>query len=680
AEAFGDLYQWGRAADGHQQRNSNKRNQPARFLRAVNADFITPTAEPFDWTNLDYNGLQRQEFWSQIDGSGICPTGYRVPTRSELSLERKAWGSQNAAGAFASNLKLPLAEARFAGGGYIAGSGLYWSSDITSTKRSQSQAVFLEDVGAGVFLSSNRARGNSIRCILDASINFNAATEISITSNSVALGATLTLTASVVPVDANNATPVWSILGGNNAIASINGDVISGLALGEVTLRAALANSISIDKRFRVTIAAPANLRAVATGVPNQVTVFWSEAATANYKLYQSANNLSAFAAGDPENLPAGVTMKETSQTKAVIALSGGQTAYFLVTAADATNESFTNSKQAVATNHLQQFTAVNGNGKTVWMDRNLGATRVATNFDDSQAYGDLYQWGRAADGHQRRDSLASSNPNSDIKPNNPDFIAVNQGDWTALVNGNNIDNNGSQRQEFWSRTDGSSICPTGFRVPTVAEWRTELGSWLSENRGGAFISNLKIPTTGIRNFAGGNILSANILGFYWSSSSFSNQSSRLILGGGFAYDSVTNRANGMAVRCIRDPSISITDIGINDIMISSISITSPSQIEDGASFDLTASVSPADSTNKTLTWKIAGGSRDIAVISGSTFSAIAPGFVTVIATANDGSGVTGSQIVRVISLPNAPDALAVVASGPQSRIVKLGKIYLQII
>jgi len=32
------------------------------------------------------------------------------------------------------------------------------------------------------------------------------------------------------------------------------------------------------------------------------------------------------------------------------------------------------------------------------WLDRNLGATRVATSSTDTQAYGDLFQWGRAAD------------------------------------------------------------------------------------------------------------------------------------------------------------------------------------------------------------------------------------------------------------------------------------------
>ncbi|MFZ1451482.1 MAG: hypothetical protein WAT20_02205, partial [Ferruginibacter sp.] len=40
-----------------------------------------------------------------------------------------------------------------------------------------------------------------------------------------------------------------------------------------------------------------------------------------------------------------------------------------------------------------------------IWMDRNLGASRVATSSTDDLAYGDLYQWGRLTDGHQNRTS-----------------------------------------------------------------------------------------------------------------------------------------------------------------------------------------------------------------------------------------------------------------------------------
>ena len=35
------------------------------------------------------------------------------------------------------------------------------------------------------------------------------------------------------------------------------------------------------------------------------------------------------------------------------------------------------------------------------WLDRNLGALQAATAYNDYKAYGDLFQWGRPADGHQ---------------------------------------------------------------------------------------------------------------------------------------------------------------------------------------------------------------------------------------------------------------------------------------
>ncbi len=45
--------------------------------------------------------------------------------------------------------------------------------------------------------------------------------------------------------------------------------------------------------------------------------------------------------------------------------------------------------------------------GKT-WMDRNLGASQAATSSNDAASYGDLYQWGRRADGHQCRTSATT--------------------------------------------------------------------------------------------------------------------------------------------------------------------------------------------------------------------------------------------------------------------------------
>lgn len=50
--------------------------------------------------------------------------------------------------------------------------------------------------------------------------------------------------------------------------------------------------------------------------------------------------------------------------------------------------------------------------GRT-WMDRNLGASRAATSPTDAQALGDLYQWGRSADGHQKKNSPTTTHQSS---------------------------------------------------------------------------------------------------------------------------------------------------------------------------------------------------------------------------------------------------------------------------
>ncbi len=46
-----------------------------------------------------------------------------------------------------------------------------------------------------------------------------------------------------------------------------------------------------------------------------------------------------------------------------------------------------------------------------VWMDKNLGATQVATSSTDAASYGSLYQWGRNTDGHESRTSATTAGP-----------------------------------------------------------------------------------------------------------------------------------------------------------------------------------------------------------------------------------------------------------------------------
>ena len=128
-----------------------------------------------------------------------------------------------------------------------------------------------------------------------------------------------------------------------------------------------------------------------------------------------------------------------------------------------------------------------------VWLDRNLGATQVATSSNDSAAYGDYYQWGRAKDGHQSPTPLlATQTPSSDIVSGNSKFI-YGRADWTTA------DRSGALRKAAWADGGKNDICPAGFSVPTEADLKKELGSSKKYSVSDAASSFLRIPVSGFR-------------------------------------------------------------------------------------------------------------------------------------------------------------------------------------
>ncbi len=210
---------------------------------------------------------------------------------------------------------------------------------------------------------------------------------------------------------------------------------------------------------------------------------------------------------------------------------------------------------QIAATAHPLEFLTVAGGGTaTCWMDSNLGASQVATSATDTTAYGDYYQWGRAADGHQISTSTtATLAPN--FTPNHAQFITIDPStppnDWTAA----GVDDNGEIRQALWSRTDGSSICPTGFRVPTTAELLAEVSSWSSTGISGAFASDLKWTYAGSRFFRTGAV-SSGFSGSYWSravDTVVTSNSAYLSIGGFSGTITFRNRSRGHSIRCIQN-------------------------------------------------------------------------------------------------------------------------------
>lgn len=191
-----------------------------------------------------------------------------------------------------------------------------------------------------------------------------------------------------------------------------------------------------------------------------------------------------------------------------------------------------------------------------IWMDRNLGATQVATSETDHLAYGDLYQWGRKADGHEKitwtngttgTPVNGTTTTNTDVPVNNLFIIQDSSsqvGDWRVTPDDN-----------LWNGVAAvNNPCPAGFRVPISAELDAEVAAYSITNSATAFSSPFKFTVSGLRLFSTGELSSVGSFGYYWTSSvSGVRATSRYFIslngsGGGYSY-----RAAGRAVRCIKD-------------------------------------------------------------------------------------------------------------------------------
>ena len=180
-----------------------------------------------------------------------------------------------------------------------------------------------------------------------------------------------------------------------------------------------------------------------------------------------------------------------------------------------------------------------------IWMDRNLGASQVATSSTDEASYGDLYQWGRGADGHQCRTSTTTATLSTTDVPGNANFITTSSG---------NYDWRSSQNNNLWQGVNGvNNPCPSGYRIPTETELNAERASWSANNSIGAFASPLKLPLAGLRLYSDGSLNVVSVYGYYWSSTIDGTISRRLNFTNGNASVYSNNRAYGFSVRCIKE-------------------------------------------------------------------------------------------------------------------------------
>ncbi|TAD91767.1 MAG: hypothetical protein EAY75_03525 [Bacteroidetes bacterium] len=106
----------------------------------------------------------------------------------------------------------------------------------------------------------------------------------------------------------------------------------------------------------------------------------------------------------------------------------------------------------------------------------------------------------------------------------------------------------------MWSGSAAeNNPCPSGFRIPTAAEWNQERLSWGTNNAAGAFASPLKLPMSGYRYYENASLNNVGDAGFYWSSTGSTSNSRILYFFFNTADMESYPRAYGFSIRCIKD-------------------------------------------------------------------------------------------------------------------------------
>jgi hypothetical protein len=249
--------------------------------------------------------------------------------------------------------------------------------------------------------------------------------------------------------------------------------------------------------------------------------------------------------------------------TSNLVGLTGGTTYYVRAYATNGSGTNYGNQVSFVSQTLAGQYPAgsvfctsgptaivdvTNPATGKIWMDRNLGASQVATSSTDAAAYGDLYQWGRKSDGHQCRNSATTTILSSTSQPVHGDFIltpATPPYDWQSPQNTN-----------LWQGLNGvNNPCPDGYRIPTDAELNSDKNSWSDNTYIGAFASPLKFTIGGRRDgFGAGSIMFVGSSGCYWSSSINLTNSKALNIGiSGSGITTTFYRWRGLTIRCIKN-------------------------------------------------------------------------------------------------------------------------------
>jgi uncharacterized protein (TIGR02145 family) len=271
-----------------------------------------------------------------------------------------------------------------------------------------------------------------------------------------------------------------------------------------------------------------------------------------------TSNGGSAITGYTVTSTPGGYTATGASSPIIVTGLTNETSYTFTVIAINAVGNSVASVASGAVT-PTACFANVSGTVKR-FMCYNLGVTgsQDPLSHQGGANYGALYQWGRQTDGHEVRTSATQAGPQA---------AAVAS---KFITNGSPYDWISPQDGTRWldaSKT-ANDPCPSGFRVPTQAQWgglfrngttsgapnTATRNTWTWTGNGFTVGANLFLPAAGTRYVSDASLNSVGTNGYYWSSTVSGTFAYYLNFTSGNVYPgSILNRGLGSSVRCISE-------------------------------------------------------------------------------------------------------------------------------